>query len=522
MRAIDYFDKAAEAYPDRIALIDGNTRLTYRELQAASQSVARAMAAAGLRDEDRVAIFSPNDARVLVCMLALMRAGGAWVPINYRNAADANVEFMNYAETRWLFYHSSFSEQANELRRRVSPLRHLVCIDAEANGDRSLAQLMEQGIGAVEKDWADPRGNPDRLVGLVPTGGTTGPAKGVRVTSESWGAYTEMAAHYWQCGGTAPVCLSTAPLSHAAGVVAFALFTLGATNVILPRFDAGEVLRSIARHRVTHLFLPPTAFYALLAHPEARKYDLSSLRLLLLAASPVSPDRVKQGVELFGPCVCQSYGQTEAPMLLTWLDRETVAAAAAGEHPERLRSCGKATYGVRLAIMDDEGKLLPPNQPGEIVARGALVTPGYHNLPDATAEIRTFGWHHTGDVGYRDEDGYFYIVDRKKDMIISGGFNVFSGEVEAAIMAMPQVFECAVIGVPHETWGEAVKALVVVRQDESLSEEEVIAHCKKKLGGVKAPKSVEFRGDIPKTPAGKIDRKKLRAPYWQGAERAVH
>jgi acyl-CoA synthetase (AMP-forming)/AMP-acid ligase II len=172
--------------------------------------------------------------------------------------------------------------------------------------------------------------------------------------------------------------------------------------------------------------------------------------------------------------------------------------------------------------MDDEGKLLPPNQPGEIVARGALVTPGYHNLPEATAEIRTFGWHHTGDVGYCDEAGYFYIVDRKKDMIISGGFNVFSGEVEAAIMAMPQVYECAVVGIPHETWGEAVKALIVLRRGESLAEEEVIAHCKKKLGGVKAPKSVEFRVEIPKTPAGKIDRKNLRAPYWRGTDRAVH
>ncbi len=522
MRAIDYFDKAAEAYTDRVALVDGNTRVTYRELQTASGHAARAMWAAGLGDEDRVAIFSPNDPRVLVCMIALMRAGGAWAPINYRNAADANVEFMNYAEVRWLFYHSSFSDQANELRKRVKTLRHLICIDAQAKGDLSLDQLMKKGIGCAEKQWGDPQGSPERLMGLVPTGGTTGPAKGVRVTSDSWGAYVEMAAHYWKSGDDAPVCLSTAPLSHAAGVVAFAVFTLGATNVILPRFDAGEVLRNIETHRVTHLFLPPTAFYALLVHPDARKHDLSSLRLLLLAASPVSPDRVKQGVELFGPCLCQCYGQTEAPMLLTWLDRETVAAAAGGDHSERLRSCGNATYGVRLAIMDDEGKLLPTNQPGEIVARGALVTPGYHNMPEATAEIRTFGWHHTGDIGYRDEAGYFYIVDRKKDMIISGGFNVYSGEVEAAIMAVPQVYECAVIGIPHETWGEAVKALIVVRQGESLSEHDVIAYCKKKLGGVKAPKSVEFRAEIPKTPAGKIDRKTLRAPYWQGTERAVH
>jgi len=522
VRAIDYFDKAAESFPDRLALTDGTTRYTYRALRAANEQLARAMWAGGLRDEDRVAIFSPNDARVLVCMLALMRAGGAWVPINYRNATDANVEFMNYAETRWLFYHSSFSGQARELRARVPALQHLICIDAEDQGNPSLAQFMEQDASASETDWADARGNPSRLVGLVPTGGTTGPAKGVRVTSDSWGAFTEMAAHYWQCEDCVPVCLSTAPLSHAAGVVAFALFTLGATNVVLPRFDAGAVLQNIELHRITHLFLPPTAFYALLAHADARRRDLSSLRLLLLAASPVSPDRVKQGVEIFGPCICQCYGQTEAPLLLTWMDRKTVAAAAAGDHPERLRSCGKATYGVRLGIMDEQGTLLPANQSAEIVARGALVTPGYHNLPEATAEIRAHGWHHTGDVGYYDEDGYFYIVDRKKDMIITGGFNVFSGEVESCLMAIPGIHECAVVGVPHDTWGEAVKAFVVLQEGYSLTEGEILGHCKNKLGGVKTPKSVEFCEEIPKTAAGKIDRKKLRDPYWAKTGRRVH
>lgn len=253
-----------------------------------------------------------------------------------------------------------------------------------------------------------------------------------------------------------------------------------------------------------------------------KQRDHSSLKLLLLAASPVSPDRVKHGVEIFGPCICQSYGQTEAPMIMTWLDQKTVATAAAGDHPERLRSCGKASYGVRLGIMNDEGRLLPANQTGEIVARGALVTPGYHNLPEATAEIRTYGWHHTGDVGYYDEDGYFYIVDRKKDMIITGGFNVYSAEVESCLMALPAVFECAVVGVPHEIWGEAVKAFVVIREGASLTEAEIISSCKTMLGGVKSPKSVEFCQEIPKTPAGKIDRKKLRAPYWQGVDRKVH
>ncbi len=373
-----------------------------------------------------------------------------------------------------------------------------------------------------EADWGDPLGNPDRLVGLVPTGGTTGPAKGVRVTTGSWAMFTEMVGHYWRCEGIDPVCLSTAPLSHAAGVVSFAMFTLGATNVVMPRFDAGEVLQNIERFRVTHLFVPPTAFYALLDHPRVRDFNYSSLRVLLLAASPVSPDRVRQGVEVFGPCICQCYGQTEAPMLMTWLDQRTVAAAAAGEHPERLRSCGKATYGVRLAIMDEDGHLLPPNETGEIVARGSLVSPGYHNLPEATAEIRKFGWHHTGDVGYQDADGFFYIVDRKKDMIITGGFNVFSAEVEAAIMSLPEVFECAVIGVPDEKWGEAVKAMIVLRERQSLTIDAVLAHCRATLGGMKSPKSVEFIAEIPKTHAGKTDRKLLRAPYWAGMTRAVH
>ena len=522
MRAVDYFDKGADAYPDRAAIIDGKTRYTYQETRAVTHQIARAMWAAGLSGEECAAIYSHNDARVLFCMLGIMRAGAVWVPINYRNAIDANAEYMNYAKTAWLFYHSSFRGSVEELRARVPSLRHVVCIDREDSGNPSLETFMQRGTQADEIDWADAYGNLDRLVGLVPTGGTTGPAKGVRVTSLAWGTMTEMASHYWGCDDIDPVCLNVAPLSHAAGVVAFTMFTLGATNVILPKFDALDVLRNIERFRCTHLFLPPTAFYALLAHPEVNKFDYSSLLVFLLAGSPVSPDRLKQGIEIFGPCMCQSYGQTEAPMLLTWLDAKTLAAAAAGDHPERLRSCGKPTSAVRLAVMDDGGQILPANECGEIVVRGTLVTAGYHNLPEATAEIRTYGWHHTGDVGYMDEDGYFYIVDRKKDMIITGGFNVYCAEVEAGIMALPQVHECAVIGVPHDTWGEAVKAIVVLRVGESLTEAAVLAHCKAKLGGVKSPKSVEFRSEIPKTPANKTDRKALRAPYWAHADRGVH
>src|SRR6202451_2449159 len=443
MRAIDYVDKGADACPGRTAIIDGESRYTYQEMREVTRRIARAMRANGLSGEERAAIYSPNDARVLFCMLGILRAGAVWVPINSRNAADANAEYMIYAEVSWLFYHSSYRDRVDELKVHVPTLRHCICIDAEDGANPSLDKFMEGGSASAseEIDWGDPYGNPDRLMGLVPTGGTTGAAKGVMVTDLAWGTMTEMASHYWAGNTAERVCLTSAPLSHAAGVVAFAMTSLGATNVVMPGFDALEVLRNIERFRVTHMFLPPTALYALLAHPRLGDFDYSSLQVFLLVASPVSPDKFKKAVEVFGPCVCQSYGQTEAPMLLTWLDQKTVAAAAAGDHPERLRSCGKPTSAVTLAIMDDEGHILSPNEPGEIVARGSLVTRGYYKQPEATAEIRSHGWHHTGDLGYRDEDGYFYIVDRKKDMIITGGFNVFCTEVEEGVMALSEVDE---------------------------------------------------------------------------------
>ena len=342
MRAIDYFDKSAELHPDRTAIQDGNSRHTYSETRSFSERIAHAMRASGSQPEQRAAIYSHNHPAVLFCMLGILRAGAAWVPINFRNAADANVEFLIYSETAWLFYHSRFREQVEEIRKRVPSLQHLICIDGVDGGNLSLAKFMEAGDVPGEDDieWSDSRGsdvygNLDQIMGLVPTGGTTGPARGVRVTNLAWGTMTEMATHYWRGETADPVCLCTAPLSHAAGVVAFTMFALGGTNVVLPGFDASQVLEAIEQHRVTHLFLPPTAFYSLLAHPDVSKFNYSSLRLFLLAGSPVSPDKLKQGVEVFGPCLCQSYGQTEAPMLLTFLDARTVAAAAAGDFPER-------------------------------------------------------------------------------------------------------------------------------------------------------------------------------------------
>ena len=520
MRNVDYFDRSAERHPDRAVIVDGDVRWTYAEAQRASHSIARAMQAAGSRPQEPAAILSPNHASVLLVLLGLWRSGAVWVPVNTRNSLDANIAYLTYVRAGWLFYHSSLAAEAAEVKARVPTIRHAICLDADDGPDPSLEAFMTTGDGGELADWGDAVGNPDDLVAIIATGGTTGPAKGVRIPNRSWGTLMETIGNLMPAED--PVCLATAPLTHAAGPVAMAAVAMGATVVVLPRFDAELVMRAIGEHRVTHMFLPPTALYSMLAHPNARQFDYSSLKYFLLAGSPVSPDKFRQAVEVFGPCMCQSYGQTEAHMIVTWLPPEVVAASAGGDHPERLMSCGRPSYPVRIGIMDDEGRLLPPGEVGEIVVRGGLVGDGYFELPEATAEARAFGWHHTGDVGRRDEDGFVYIVDRKKDMIVTGGFNVFSAEVEAAVMELDGVRECAVIGAPDEKWGEAVTAIVALNEGADVAPEKIIAHCKARLGGVKAPKAVHVWAEVPRTGAGKFDKKAIRARFWQGAERNVH
>ena len=521
VRNIDYFDKSAELHPDRDAFVDGEARHSYAEVRAASHELARAMWGAGLKPQEPAAMLSPNHASVLLVLLGLWRARAVWIPVNTRNALDANIAYLTYVGAVWLFYHSSHAEDAAAIKAAVPTLRHLICLDGEDQGHPSLEGFMRSGQDTPEPDWGDPFGNIDDLVAIIATGGTTGPAKGVRVTNRSWGAMVETVVNSMRPDGPA-VCLATAPLTHAAGPIAMAAMAMGASIVILPRFDAELVMAAIQEHRVSHMFLPPTALYAMLAHPKVREFDYSSLRYFLLAGSPVSPDKLKQAVEVFGPCMCQSYGQTECHMIATWLPPQMVAAAAAGDHPERLSSCGRASYGVRVELMDDDGRILPVGEAGEIVVRGSLVGDGYHLLPDATADVRTFGWHHTGDVGRRDKDGFVYIVDRKKDMIVTGGFNVYCAEVEAAVMELPGVRECAVVGVPDEKWGEAVTAILALNDGASVDADAVIAHCKARLGGVKAPKAIHVWPEVPRTAAGKFDKKAIRERFWTGTGRNVN
>ncbi|MBA2558638.1 MAG: AMP-binding protein [Propionibacteriales bacterium] len=521
MRVIDYFDKGARDNGARLFILSDEGNVTYAEAGRHSWQLAAGLYARGFSPGAGVGVLAANVNEALLGMLGLWRAGGVWAPLNHLNALSATIDFMNEVKLEWLLLHSRFADDVEEIRAGVPTLKHIVCLDKPFAGAEPMSDFLAAGAGVEVPDWSDPNGAADASCGTWPTGGTTGKSKAVVWTNGVVSDLIELCTRHWPACDH-PVNLMLAPITHAAGVMAVILASQGATVVMRPGFDAEDALDCVERHGVTHLFLPPTAYYRMLEAQAARARDCSSLQMLLIAAAPVSPEKLGEGVRVFGPCVAQCWGQAEAPMLLTYLPPEEIAAAAAGDHPERLASCGRPTFSCQVEVMDEDGGILGSGQRGELVARGRLVTPGYLNRAEDTAAMRTFGWHHTGDVGYIDDDGFVYIVDRKKEMIITGGFNVFPAEVEAAIHALPEVRDCAVIGVPDDRWGEAVCAVVIPVDPTWADGDHIISASKAVLGSVKAPKVVHFVDALPSTPVGKVDKKALRATYWAGRSRSVN
>lgn len=518
MRMVDYFDRGWRCAPDRPAFIDDRRILTWREVNDLSSRVASGMVAAGLPDLARVAVYAPNDALAFVPVIAGFRFGAIWVPVNARNTVESNEHLLRLTGCSCLFYHSAFEHQALGLRTAMDAPAQLVCLDRDGPGDiPSLQEFMRRGAGAVLPDVPDDN---DRIVRIMPTGGTTGLSKGAEQTQLTWGT---VIATYWLClpSDEPPVHLIVAPLTHGAGSLALMMMPAGPTNILLKKAEPTRIMEAIQRHRVTHVYLPPTLVYLLLAHPEVRSYDYSSLKYLLIMAAPIAPEKLREAMDVFGPVVCQSYGQAEAPIFLTFLSTRDLLASKVSGRADRWASCGRPTLSSSVEIMGDDGRILEPYERGEIVARGNLAIPRYHKNPDATAEMCISGWLHTGDVGYRDEDGFVYIVDRKKDMIVTGGFNVFSAEVEQVVLSHPAVRDCAVIGVPDPKWGEAVKVIVELKDGASTDGAELTNLVKQKLGGVHAPKSVEFWPTLPRSVNGKVLKREIRARFWQSHDRAV-
>lgn len=509
MRLVDFLDKGASLDGDAPCLECDGVTATYADVQALTGRIAAALVADGVEPRDSVAVLSANDPTAFTSVFGISRAGAVWCPVNPRNEAAENRELLALYGCSVLVFQAAFAPLVDAIRGDLPDLRTLVCLDADLPWALGWEEFL--GSGETVTEVVD-RPARDDLAMIVGTGGTTGRPKGVELTGtnlETMTAITLM-SYPWP-EDRPPTYLALAPLTHAAGVLCFPVLCRGGSIVVMRSPDVGGFLDRVEQHAVTHTFLPPTLIYMVLDHPSLDARDLSSLRCFWYGAAPMSTSRLEEALTRIGPVMAQLFGQTEAPMMVSTMAPADHFLPSGEVARERLGSAGRPSALTTVAIMAEDGTLLPRGERGEIVVRGSLVMRGYHRNPEATAEASAHGWHHTGDVGYLDDDGYLFIVDRAKDMVITGGFNVYSTEVEQAVMTHPAVADCAVVGLPDEKWGERVTAVVQLRPGASLEEGELQRLVKERLGSVKAPKQVEVWPDLPRSKVGKVLKADIKA-----------
>ncbi|MGW5241463.1 acyl-CoA synthetase [Monashia sp. NPDC004114] len=533
MRIVDYLDKGASLGADAPCLTTDGQSMTYAAVRALSFRVAAALAGRGVRPGDKVAILSANDPVAFSCVFGISRAGAVWCPINPRNEAMENRELLDLSDCSVLVFQKSFAGLVARIRDELPKVHTWVCLDGDVSTDVAGAvtwtEFLAGGGGALTPIPPAPAGQDETRGGegpvivegpdlpavadlamIVGTGGTTGRPKGVMLTGTNLETMTALTLMGYPFEGR-PVYLALAPLTHAAGVLCFPILCHGGEIVIMRAPDVGGFLRLVERHRVTHTFLPPTLIYMVLGHEALDTTDLSSLQCFWYGAAPMSVSRLEEALHRIGPVMAQLFGQTEAPMMVSMMPPKDHFRADGSIAVERLSSAGRPAPLVTVAVMDPVGGLVAAGERGEIVVRSSLVMPGYYKNPDATAEASRFGWHHTGDIGFLDDEGFLHIVDRAKDMIITGGFNVYSTEVEQALMQHPDVQECAVVGLPDDKWGERVEAVVQVLPGRSVQEPELIAFVKDRIGSVKAPKAVHVWSDLPRSKVGKVLKTEIKS-----------
>jgi acyl-CoA synthetase (AMP-forming)/AMP-acid ligase II len=509
MRLTDFLDKGASLGPAAPCLTMAGQSRSYAEVQRLSWMIGRALARSGIHPGDKVAVLSANDPVAFSCVFGIARAGAVWCPVNPRNEAAENRALLDRFDCACLIFQGSFAPLVARIAPDLPKVTTLVCLDQDAGAGVPGAVAFGDWVDSLEgQPWqAEPV---DDIVMIAGTGGTTGQPKGVLLTGHNLEAMTALTLIGYPFQGR-PVYLALAPLTHAAGVLCFPVMTLGGEIVIMPAPDLAEFVSLIGRHQVTHAFLPPTLVYLLLDQPGLAGADLGSLQCLWYGAAPMSATRLEQAIRVIGPVMGQLFGQTEAPMMISSMPPKDHFHPDGRLATERLASAGRPGPLVTVAIMDDQGRLLDAGDRGEIVVRGPLVMAGYYRDPAASAEAGRHGWHHTGDIGYLDADNYLYIVDRAKDMIITGGFNVYSAEVEQALMAHPGVLDCAVVGLPDEKWGERVTAVVQPHPGQDVPGDDLRAFARERLGGVKAPKHVEVWPDLPRSRVGKVLKNEVRS-----------
>ncbi len=512
--------KTATTHPDRLAVARGAREQTYLETNRRVNALAGSLERLGLRSGDRVGVLQGNGVEYLESFFACFKAGLCAVPVNHRLHREEWSWIFDDSGARAVLFTPEFRADVEASRHALPGVRHWIAVRGEASpGVLPYEDLIASGSPVYEEAAVDA----ESLAWLFYSSGTTGKPKGCIFTHRMLLRLTmNLLADVMPLRPDDAV-LHAAPMSHGSGTCMLPNVAKGAANVILdaPSFDPEAVFRTIQERRITNFFAAPTMVKVLLDSPLASRYDLSSLRYVVYGGAPMYVEDLKAAIAKFGQVFVQIYGQAESPMTITALARDEHVVSGDPERVRRLASAGVARTDVEVKVFDPEDRELPPGEMGEIVTRSELVMPGYWKNPAATAEALRSGWLHTGDMGMLDERGYLYILDRSRDMIITGGSNVYPREVEEVLLTHPAVSEACVIGVPDAKWGESVKALVVIRAGASATEQELIEHCRSHLAAFKKPKSVEFRRELPKNSYGKVLKRELRAPYWEGRVRAV-
>jgi acyl-CoA synthetase (AMP-forming)/AMP-acid ligase II len=507
-------------YAERTAVVFGEHRLTYAEMDKRINQLAHGLLSLGLKTGHRVAVLLNNSLESAASLFAIPRAGLTYVALNARHSPKEHVNILNDFEPDAFILGNEFIDHMEPILGSVPSLKHLIVVGPSTTDQVSYRQLTTGrpvSLPDVEVDFDED------IERIQYTSGTTGRPKGAVWTFRTgYNVLINNLVNMDQPIGPWDVNLNAGSLTHAAGLMMMVYYIRGATNIILPRFDEEEVLKTIERERVTSVLLIPTMFYRLLMSPKLYSYDLTSIKRIWYGTAPMAVERLKEGIRLFGNVFRQNYGMTEIAQPITFLGPEDHIIEGTEARMKRLSSAGRPAIGVEVKIIGEGGQKVKPGEIGEILIRSDKLMKGYWKMPEETAVAFRDGWFHTHDMATVDEDGYIYIVDRKSDMIISGGFNIYPREVEEVIMAHPGVAEAAVIGVPDDLWGEAVKALVVPMEKTELKEAEIIQLCKENLAGYKKPRTVDFIREIPKNFYGKIDRKALRETFWTGYDRRVH
>jgi acyl-CoA synthetase (AMP-forming)/AMP-acid ligase II len=510
--------KSARGFPQNLGLAHGTRKWTYAQFNTRANQLANALQRLGVRPGDHVAVLMYNCPEMLETMFAGFKAGCGVVPINFRLHPKECAYIIDHSQAKTVIFSPEFNQAIADIRNDIPQAAHLIAL-AGAEGEFLDYETL---LSAESEEFDDAEVACDDVAWLFYTSGTTGQPKGAMLTHRnllamSMSFYADMCPDF----GTSEVMLHAAPLSHGSGL--YALPNVGkAAAHIFPEsksFDPEQVLELIQQYRVTNMFAAPTMIKLLLDSPALEQYDFSSMKALTYGGAPMLTEDMLVAIEKLGPCLVQLYGQGESPMTISYLCHQDHVTQGTSEQMQRLGSAGMARTDVEIKIVDQDDKEYPSGQIGEIATRSDLVMKGYWRDPDASATALKNGWLHTGDVGYIDESGYLFLMDRSKDMIISGGENIYPREIEEVLIQHPAVHEVAVVGVPDVQWGEVVKAIVVLVPGKEADEAELIYFCKDRIASYKKPKSIDFIDVLPKNNYGKILKRELRAKYWQGKQR---